>query len=195
MAKATDQARPQDERDGGGGDGALHSGSIALLVVALLLGFAVLPRLFKPAESAMAGKDAPEFTLKVVANGIANDKASLALRELRGQAVILDFWATWCGPCNQEAPILDRVAQRFKDQGLVVVGVNTSDEDGNARTWAASHGITFPIVYDARNAIASVYGVQNLPTMVVVSREGKVLAVRTGVTSDRELEELVKKAL
>jgi cytochrome c biogenesis protein CcmG, thiol:disulfide interchange protein DsbE len=76
-----------------------------------------------------------------------------------------------------------------------VVGVNTSDVPARARPFAERHRISFPIVFDANNAIAGGYGVENLPTLVLVSREGKVLAVRTGITDDAELESLVREAL
>ena len=92
-------------------------------------------------------------------------------------------------------PILDKVAARFRDQGLVVVGVNTSDQDGAAEPWIRAHGIGFPIVYDRGVHAANGYGVDTLPTLVVVSREGKVIAVRHGVTSDSELEQLVSQVL
>jgi thiol-disulfide isomerase/thioredoxin len=166
--------------------------AIVFILLAMLFAFATLPRLFTPPQAAMVGKDAPDFTLEAVAN--VPSASALSLVDLRGKAVVLDFWATWCGPCQAEAPILNKVAQRFKDRGLVVVGVNTSDQPGRARPWAMGHGITFPIVYDA-DEVAPKYGVENLPTLVLVSKTGKILAVRTGVTSDAELERLVTTAL
>jgi thiol-disulfide isomerase/thioredoxin len=171
----------------------LYPLSIAFIVLAMLFGFAILPRLFKPPQAKMVGQDAPPFALALVANA-PNGQAELALADLKGKPVVLDFWATWCGPCQAEAPILNKVAQRYKDRGLVVVGVNTSDAPGNAGPWIKGHGITFPIVYDP-DEVAPKYGVENLPTLVLVSKEGKVLAVRTGVTSDSELDRLVTSAL
>ena len=168
-----------------------NSVTIVAIVLAMLVAFAVLPRLFTPPVSAFVGKDAPAFTLDVVANG---ETPRLSLADLKGKPVLLDFWATWCGPCQAEAPVVNKVAQRFKDRGLAVVGVNTSDEPGRAAPWARGKGITFPIVYDP-NDVAPKYGVENLPTLVLVSKEGKILAVRTGVTSDSELERLVTSAL
>jgi thiol-disulfide isomerase/thioredoxin len=170
----------------------LYPVTMALLVLSLLFGFAILPRMFSAPEPALVNKVAPDFSLQVVAN---SDKKTLSMHELTGSAVILDFWATWCGPCQQEAPIVNRVAQRFADKGLVVVGVNTSDQTGTARQWSLAHGISYPIVLDEGNQAADLYGVSNLPTLVVINRTGKIVAVRQGMTDGTELEELVKQAL
>jgi cytochrome c biogenesis protein CcmG, thiol:disulfide interchange protein DsbE len=172
-------------------------GVLAVLVLVLIGGFALLPRLFKAPGSALDGKEAPDFTLDVVANENPSPAsgASLTLSQLRGKPVLLDFWATWCGPCQEETPMVDKVAKRYRDRGLVVVGVNTSDVAQRARPFAERNRISFPIVFDTNSAVASGYGVENLPTLVLVSRAGKVLAVRTGITDDSELESLVKEAL
>jgi thiol-disulfide isomerase/thioredoxin len=170
----------------------LYPIALALLVLSLLFGFAILPRLFTASQAELVGKPAPAFALPVVAN---SDKKSLAMSELAGSAVLLDFWATWCGPCQAEAPMVNKVAQRWKDRGLVVVGVDTDDKPGLAGPWALSHGLSYPIVYDVTNAAAESYGVRNMPTLVVISRSGTVVAVREGVTDDGELEALVKQAL
>ena len=165
------------------------------VVLALVVGFALLPRLFAVAK---VDGVAPDFTAAQVANARGADASGnappLKLSELRGNVVLLDFWATWCGPCRAEAPILDKIASRYQDRGLVVVGVNTSDEEGNAAPWAQQHGIHYPIVFDSGDA-ATAYAVSGLPTMVLVSRDGKVLSKRTGLTSDGELERLIEKAL
>lgn len=141
-------------------------------------------------------RDAPEFQAPVVLNHEALGHAGeLRLSELRGRAVVLDFWASWCGPCRAEAPILQRLYAEHAADGLTVVGVNTSDDSENAAPAARSLGMKFPVVTDERNSIAKSYGVSSLPSLVVISRSGKILAVRVGVTSESTLEELVRQAL
>ncbi len=169
---------------------------VALLVLSLLFGFAILPRLFAGAEGQLVGKPAPSFSLPVVLNG-AREGATLSLSEFQGSAVILDFWASWCGPCQLEAPVVNKLAQRFRDRGLVVVGVDTSEPNGDApgRSWAQSHGLSYPIVFDTNNEAAERYGVTSMPTLVVISRTGKVTAVREGLTDSAELESLVEGVL
>jgi cytochrome c biogenesis protein CcmG/thiol:disulfide interchange protein DsbE len=173
----------------------LYPVTVALLVLSLFFGFAILPRLFAGADAELVGKAAPSFKLPVLLNGASGEGSTISLDELKGSAIVLDFWATWCRPCQIEAPIVNKVAQRFKDRGLVVVGVDTSDPDGDPRGWALQHGLSYPIAVDTRDETARRYGVSNMPTLVVISRAGKVTAVREGLTEGSELESLVESAL
>ena len=188
-ARDPEGARPEARGD------ASHGARMVLVVALLAAGFALLPRAVQSCDGgATASGEAPAFTAPVVANG-EPDQRQLSLAELRGRPVLLDFWATWCGPCQAEAPIVNGIAQRFRDKGLVVVGVNTSDERGLAEVWAKKKRLSFPIVYDEGNSIARSFRVENLPTLVVVSKEGKIVAVRHGITSDADLERLVRQVL
>ncbi len=174
----------------------------ALGVLALAAGFALIPRATDGCASAALDEEAPDWDAKIVANAGAVTREAgveptdrLDLKSLRGHAVVLDFWATWCGPCQMEAPIVNTIAQRYRSRGLAVVGVNTSDEDGLAAAFVRKKQLGFPVVYDESNTIAKKYGVRNLPTLVVISKTGKIVAVRTGVTSDNALDEIVRRYL
>jgi cytochrome c biogenesis protein CcmG/thiol:disulfide interchange protein DsbE len=160
----------------------------------VIVGFLVLPRVFTR-RSPLEGTAAPAWSLSVVANvnPVDGQAKQLSLSQLQGKVVFLDFWATWCGPCKSQAPILEKFA-RAHPNDVVVVGINTDDEPGRGGAWARGHGLTYPIVYDEANVAGRAYGVRNLPTLVVVDRNAAVMAVRIGVTDADELESLFKKA-
>lgn len=206
MAEAATTGGPGNSSGSGPGSRAsataqadrAHTARIMLVVLALAGAFAVIPRVTRGCGQTSGTEEAPDFTAALVANASnAPDPAAttLTMSQLRGHPVILDFWATWCGPCQAQSPIVNGISQRFKDQGLVVVGVNTSDAEGLAEKFAVKKGLLFPMVYDEGNTIANKYRVDNLPTLIVVSKEGKIVAVRRGVTSDSDLERLVRQVL
>jgi thiol-disulfide isomerase/thioredoxin len=182
--------RGEGETEEDHGEGTLR---VLVFVAIFIAGLALISRVIRPPQHALAGKPAPEFALSTLDTGSGSQR--IALSDLKGKAVLLDFWATWCGPCNAQSPILDGLSRRMKDRGLVVVGVNTSDTPQAALSWAQSHRISYPIVLDEDNSIARSYGVGNLPTLVILAKDGTVHAVRVGLTDAGELERLVQKEL
>lgn len=171
-----------------------HAVKMAMIVLTLAAGFALVPRAVRSCD---AGNDqaAADFTANVIANKEIAGGDKLTLSALRGKPVVLDFWATWCGPCQMTAPIVNSVAQRYREKGLVVVGVNVDDDTFPVERFVKRKNLTFPIVWDDGKAISRDYGASTLPTLVVVSKEGKIVAVRHGVTSESDLDALVRRVL
>lgn len=195
---ATSSASPRsDPRDAVGEKTEKPSALGTIAIVLAIAGvFALVPRVSRGCEGTFfANEPAPDFTGRVIANPPSPEQTAIKMSELKGHPVILDFWATWCGPCQAEAPIVNGIAQRYRDRGLVVVGVNTSDEAGLAERFVKKKNLSFPIVFDEGNTIAKSFNVANLPTLVVIDKEGKVIAIRQGVTSDAALDDLVKRVL
>jgi peroxiredoxin len=136
------------------------------LVVACLLPLA--------ATAKIDVQPAVDFTLK----NLAGDNVRLA--DLRGQVVLVNFWATWCGPCRQEMPVLERIHQRYQDMGFSVLGVNVEGESGPARALAAETGVSFPVLIDAGQKISKMYDLKAMPSTVIVDRDGNVRYVHRG---------------
>ena len=170
----------------------LYPAIAILIALSALFGLAILPRL-STGSRGMIGQLAPDITLPVVANG--DPGARMQLTELRGHAVVLDFWATWCGPCALQAPILDRIARRHQKKGLVVLGVNVDDTPEVAKAYAAQKGLSYPIVLDETRDASGRYGVDKLPSLVVINKEGRVVAFLTGIVDEASLDEVVAAAL
>jgi peroxiredoxin len=117
---------------------------------------------------------APDFTLKSL------EGTNLRLEEYRGQVVLINFWASWCGPCRQEMPVLDRLHQRYEDTGFAVLGINVEGEEGPARDLLAKVPVTFPVLIDAGQTVSELYDLEAMPSTVVIDRDGIVRYLHRG---------------
>ena len=111
---------------------------------------------------------APEFTLANRAGG------EISLAGLRGQVVMINFWASWCGPCRQEFPALDEMYRKYKPMGFTMVGINVESEKADAERFLGMRPVTFPILFDPANKVSGSYGVSAMPTTVLVDRQGRL---------------------
>jgi peroxiredoxin len=126
------------------------------------------------------GVDAPDFALRSSAG------SNLRLSEHRGQVVMINFWATWCGPCRQEMPRLDEIFARYQPAGFTLLGVNIDQDSAGAQRLADELGVTFPLLFDDEQSVSRLYDVQAMPMTVMVDREGKVRSVHYGYRAGME---------
>ncbi len=130
--------------------------------------------------------EAPDFSAARI-----DGEGELALSSLRGKVVLLNFWASWCIPCKDEAPVLERTWQDNRDEGLVVLGVDWHDFRTDARRFMRRFGLTFPVVDDGSGAIGDQYGVRGVPETFVVDRRGRVVEAIIGtINTDEDLARL-----
>lgn len=179
---------------------AVWLGALGLLA---LLGYAMLTGAGKPgrpsgvtinnkiATLAILDRPAPDFSLTLFGTG-----ETLRLSDLRGKVVVLNFWASWCPPCRQEAPTFQRVWETYKDRGVVFVGVDIWDTDEDAAAFLREFGITYPTGPDPNGEIAIDYGLTGIPETYFITRDGMIAQKAIGIVQEatfyQVLEELLK---
>jgi len=126
------------------------------------------------AASDLVGQSAPDFALK------SSSGENLRLSEYRGDVVMVNFWATWCGPCRQEMPLLDQLYSRYQRVGFSLLGVNIDDDSSKAMNMVSELGVSFPVLFDARKDVSRLYKVDAMPVTVLIDREGMVRYVHHG---------------
>lgn len=160
---------------------------------ALRFGAALLAAsLAASAAAALTPGPAPDFTLRSVGG------ANLRLKEQRGQVVLLNFWATWCGPCREEMPHLNRLYEKYKASGFLLLGINVDDDVRNAEGTSNRLGLRFPVLLDTGKTVSRLYNLDTMPSTVLIDRDGRVRYVHLGYrggyeeTYDRQIRELLR---
>jgi thiol-disulfide isomerase/thioredoxin len=170
-------------------------GAVAALSVALAIHGAIwAARNVDVLRPIARGSEAPEFSLP----RIDGAEGAVALGALRGQVVVLDFWATWCPPCVEMIPVLDGVQRAWAPRGVSFVGVN-SDGGGatldQIRAFMAAHPFSYPVVSDGDGDVGARYRVEALPSIVVIGRDGRIRASFIGYTMKGTLEKALRDAV
>ncbi len=133
-----------------------------------------------PPPSPREGFSAPGFSIELLDDAEVETFVSLA--DYRGQVVMINFWATWCTPCRTEMPAIEKVYQEYKDQGFVVLGLNTTfqDSEGEVRAFVNELGLNFPIILDRSGEVSREYQLRGLPSTFFVDRKGVIQSVVIG---------------
>ena len=160
----------------------LLGAAVVPLVLVVTLGAVLLGRL--PAASpTTVGSAAPDFVVADL------DGTPIRLAELRGRPVVLNFWASWCGPCVEEFPLLREAAAQHADEGLAIVGIVHDDRSEAARDFMARNGATWPSAMDPGERVASAYGILGPPETYFIGRDGRIAARQFGPLSAASLPE------
>jgi cytochrome c biogenesis protein CcmG/thiol:disulfide interchange protein DsbE len=193
------EPEPAEETPGGGrtrwdrrrGIWAVLAGVLVLGVVVLLVVGLVNHEVGTSIQDALDEGErppAPALSLPVLlpGDGIGPRGAEVSLDDLRGRTVVLNFWASWCEPCERETPILDRVARDYRGTDVLVLGVDVQDLRENALEFAAEYGIRYPSLRDGGDGAFRAYELTGLPETFVIDPQGRIALRKIGEVTDPE---------
>lgn len=169
---------------------AVGAVAVLLVVIAFYPGGTPQPNLSVNAGPRMlAGAPAQSFPVKRV------DGSPDALGNYRGHVVVMNLWATWCPPCREEMPALERLYREYRSKGVVVIGVDQGEAAHVAAAYARAHGVTYPILVDEDQDYGRAYAAVGLPTTIVVGRDGHIVKGVDGELTLAQMREAVAPAL
>ena len=142
-----------------------------------------------PEHEALEGQPATDFTLETLAGS-----KPVKLSELKGRVVVLDFWATWCGPCRRWLPIVVQASRDYASKGLAVFAVNERETDSKVRAYLDQQKLDLPVLMDRSGTVGSIYRASSIPLTVVVGRDGNVLRVLVGLHEAEDLKDVLEDA-
>ena len=142
------------------------------------------------ASEKLSGK-APNFTLK------SRSGKNIKLSELRGEVVMLNFWASWCGPCRKEMPLLEKIHKKYKRLGFTLLGVNVEENSSAAKNYLKDVKVSFPILFDTTNKTSKLYDVSAMPTTILIDRNGSKRFIHKGYKPgyENDYKKQIKKLL
>ena len=135
-----------------------------------------------PALATSSSAPAPDFTLP------SNAGKTVNLSQYKGQVVMINFWATWCGPCRQEMPLLESIYKKYNKMGFTLIGVNVEPDSKPAEDWLKATPVSFPILFDTKSEVSKMYEVSGMPSTVILDRKGNVAFIHHGYKPGDENE-------
>ncbi|WP_044340132.1 thiol-disulfide oxidoreductase ResA [Rossellomorea aquimaris] len=129
------------------------------------------------------GDQAPDFVLE----DMEGNKHRLS--DYEGQGVFLNFWGTWCKPCEREMPYMNNQYKKYKDQGVQILAVNVGESDFLINRFVSKHGLEFPILVDKEEEVQNAYGIDPLPTTFLINPQGEIEKIITGTMSEEDIIE------
>lgn len=164
--------------------------AVAGLIALIAVGLVRKEPLTGASGAARVNRPAADFTLPLFSGG------EITLSSLRGKPVVINFWASWCPPCREEAPILEKVWRQYRNKEVTFIGVDIQDAEGDARAYIKEFGITYPNGPDIGGRITIDYGVSGIPVTFFVNREGRIVSRWVGAINEpllvARIEELLR---
>ncbi len=149
----------------------------SIMLVSFVLLFSVTTSY---ASSQKISGKAPNFTLK------SRSGKNVKLSELRGQVVMINFWASWCAPCRKEMPLLQKIYKKYKKLGFTLLGVNVEQNSAAAKNYLKDVKVSFPILFDTTNKTSKLYNVSAMPTTIIIDRSGNMRFIHKGYKAGYE---------
>jgi cytochrome c biogenesis protein CcmG/thiol:disulfide interchange protein DsbE len=158
-----------------------------LLILGLTLVFAW--KMYDESQVLVIGGPAPDFTLPLFEGG------DITLSDLKGQVVVVNFWASWCIPCRDEAPFLEQAWRKYRDQGVIFIGIDYLDTDKEAQAFLAEFGVSYPNGPDLGTKIAEQYHLTGVPETFFIAKDGHLGDMEIGPLTEGRLVEAIEKLL
>lgn len=159
----------------------------AILILLLsAIGYTLYANFFTSKELVGVGDQAPNFVLKDLEGN------EVKLSDLRGKGVFLNFWGTWCEPCEREFPYMENQYKVFKDQGVEILAVNIQETNVAVERFKSKHQLTMPILMDRTDQVRQAYGIVPLPTTILIDENGKILRKDSGQLSEAKIKEYME---
>ncbi|EWG08544.1 thiol-disulfide oxidoreductase ResA [Cytobacillus firmus] len=160
--------------------------SVILLLLFGAVGYTLYANFTKDKNVIAEGTAAPDFSLETL------DGERMKLSDLRGKGVFLNFWGTWCKPCEKEMPYMENQYKKLKDKGVEILAVNIDESDFSVSTFVKRHNLTFPILMDRGSIVTELYNIGPIPTTILIDKNGKVVKVLTGTMTEDDINNYMK---
>lgn len=167
----------------------MKSSYLILVVLTLVLVAGLVISSVRPAKTTLQDTSGTTWQLQDFSG------RSGSLSQYRGQVVLINFWASWCGTCREEMPDIVQTYHKYKDRGFVVIGINYGEDETLAREFVRDFGVDFPVYFDPGKKVAGQYGIIAMPTSILIDRSGKITNFAPGKIIFANLDPAVEKFL